>query len=215
MYDNLKEKEVPAPTVQRKQGSEGEPSNAVPFVPHVPHIDNAIFAHRYHPRVFDTNNQVFSPLLNTNRGKTVQYVDLGYRSAKELWAEVVLPAYERFKADPSRANAIIASVFAWQIQDWIWHDQHPGEDTRDSKDQYKQFQEKLFNDCPELTWVRDVADAGKHRGLGRPMVEVREVTNTWPLNATPSIIKLNDGTEHDLADVLLRVIEYWRTAHFP
>jgi hypothetical protein len=72
-----------------------------------------------------------------------------------------------------------------------------------------------FSDCPELAWIRDVADAGKHCGLGRPTLEVREVVNTWPLNTTPLTITLDDGRTHDFADVLSRVIEYWRTKHFP
>jgi hypothetical protein len=182
--------------------------------PTVPHIEDAIFAHRYHPaRVLYTNNQVFAPLINNNRGKTVQYVNFGFTSAKEYWDEVLLPAYERFNAEPSRGNAIMASLPAWHIQDWIWHQQHPGTDTRNSKD-YTQFHDKLFDDCPELAWIRDVADAGKHCGLGRPTLEVREAVNTWPLNTTPLTITLNDGTTQDFADVLSRVVEYWRTTYF-
>jgi hypothetical protein len=220
MSDDPKEKETPEPTVDHKQEPEREPGNTVPFVPFVPYDDASmnphIYARRWRPTaaMLDTNNsQVFPPLLNPNRGKTVHYVDFGFTSAREYWAEVVLPAYECFKADPSRGKAIIASFPAWHVQDWIWHEQHPGEDIRNSKD-HTQFQEKLFDDCPELTWIRDVADAGKHRGLGRSTVEVYEVINTWPLNTTPSIIKLNDGTEHEFADVMLRVIEYWRTKYF-
>jgi hypothetical protein len=154
-------------------------------------------------------------LLNISRGKTVQYVDFGFTSAREYWAEVVLPAYECFKSDPCRGKAIIASFPAWHIQDWIWHERHPGEDTRNSNKDYTQFQENLFNDCLELTWIRDVADAGKHRGLGRSTLEVREVRRTFPLNTTPLNIKLYNGTEHDFADVLSRVIEYWGTKYFP
>jgi hypothetical protein len=154
--------------------------------------------------------------LQSARGKTVRYIDFGFTSAREFWGEVVLPAYESFKANPSRGNAIIASLLAWHIQDWIWHEKHPGGETRNSKD-YQPFQEKLFLDCPELQWIRDVADAGKHRGLGRqkPKVEVREVKGTWPRNATPLTMTLDDGTQHDFADVLERVIEFWRAKYFP
>jgi hypothetical protein len=163
-----------------------------------------------------SNNEVFPPLPLRASGRVVQYVDFGFTSAREFWDEVVLPAYECFKAEPSRGKAIMASFPAWHIQDWIWHDQHPGEDTRNSKD-YQPFQEKLLLDCPELQWIRDVADAGKHRGLGRkkPKVEVREVKGTWPRNATPLTMTLDDGTQHDFADVLERVIEFWRAKYFP
>jgi hypothetical protein len=216
MSDDRKEEEAPAPPVEHKQDPQGEPGNAVPFVPYIDDTNMRPIFVRRRPSsaALDANNQVFPPLPLATRGRTVQYVDFGFTSAREFWSELVLPSHERFKADPSRANAMIASLVAWHVQDWIWHDQRPGEDTRNSKD-YPLFQAKLFNDCPELAWIRDVADAGKHRGLGRPTLEVREVANTWPLNTTPSTIKLDDGTVHDLADVLSRVIEYWRTRYFP
>jgi hypothetical protein len=170
---------------------------------------------RMNPALYMNNNPMFPPLLDNNRGKTVHYVDFGFTSAREYWEEVVLPAYECFRADPIRGKAIIASFPAWHMQDWIWHEQHPGEDTRNNKN-YESFQAKLLDECPELTWIRDVADAGKHRGLGRqkPKVEVREVRSPWPLNATPLTITLTDEAEHNFADVLARVIEYWRATHF-
>jgi hypothetical protein len=176
------------------------------------------------PKTADLRNEIVNgikPYLIPLRAsgstvKSLKYVDFGFTSAREFWDEVVLPAYECFKAEPTRGKAIMASFAAWHIQDWIWHQQHPGEDTRRSKD-YQPFQEKLFLDCPELPWIRDVADAGKHRGLGRqkPKVEVREVKGTRPRNVAPLIVTLDDGTQHDFADVLGRVIEFWRAKYFP
>jgi hypothetical protein len=147
-------------------------------------------------------------------GKMVRYVDFGFTSAEEFWTEVVLPAYECFKAEPTRGKAIMACFPAWHIQDWIWHQQHPGEDTHNNND-YRQFQHQLYANCPELQWIRDVADAGKHRGLGRQSVEVREVKSAWALNATPLTMTLGDGTQHAFADVLDCVIQFWRAKYFP
>src|ERR1700720_33066 len=116
MSDDPKEKEAPEPTVEHKQEPEREPGNTVPFVPY---DDTAMNQHIYarslwrpNAAVLDTNNQVFPPLLNNNRGKAVRYVNFGFSSAaaKEYWAEVLLPAYERFNAEPSRGNAIMASL---------------------------------------------------------------------------------------------------------
>jgi hypothetical protein len=76
------------------------------------------------------------------------------------------------------------------------------------------FQQKLFQECPEIGWIRDVADASKHRRLDRSDVQVREVANNWPMNTSPRSIKLEDGTVHELSDVLSRVIEYWRANYF-
>jgi len=213
------------------QQSEGEPVNTAPFVPSSGDTANMIAIqvaqrHQASAAAIVAPQELPPqplPVLSAGiqgavgaRKKRVQYVDFGFTSAQEFWDEVVLPAYECFKAEPSRGKAIMACFPAWHIQDWIWHDQHPGEDTRNSKD-YQPFQEKLFLDCPELQWIRDVADAGKHRGLGRqkPKVEVRGVKGTWPRNATPLTMTLDDGTQHDFADVFERVIEFWRAKYFP
>jgi hypothetical protein len=109
----------------------------------------------------------------------------------------------------------MASFAAWHIQEWIWHEKRPGDDTRRSKD-YQSFQKKLFLDCPELKWIRDIADAAKHRGLARlePKVEVREV-RTWPRNAYPLTVTLDDDTQYDFADTMAKVIEFWREKYFP
>jgi hypothetical protein len=146
----------------------------------------------------------------------VLYIDFGFGSAREF------------------ANAIGASVHAWHVHEWIWHDQHPGENTKGNPN-YKKFQKDLINNknYPELAWIRDVADAGKHRGLGRVTVDVQQVAsktrfvgplntaplNTMPLNhmysvQTPLVITLTDGNVHGFAEALSRVIDYWRAHHF-
>jgi hypothetical protein len=85
-----------------------------------------------------------------------------------------------------------------------------------SRKDYDQFRQQFFSNCPELAWVRDVADAGKHRGLGRSDVQVREVARTWsPSNTLPLQIILDDGSAHNIADVLRRIAEYFRKTHFP
>jgi hypothetical protein len=160
-------------------------------------------------------------------------VDFGFMCAREFWVEVVLSSYEQFRAEPNRANAITASGHAWHVHEWIWHEQHPGDETRDNDD-YKNFRTRLFDDCPELAWIRDVADAGKHRGLGR-RAEVQRVVsgsrfvsgigtvalntvtfNDSPRVTTPLAITLTDGSTHGFAEVLSRIIiDYWRAKYFP
>lgn len=168
--------------------------------------------------------------MKSNR--TVQYIDFGIISARQFWNGNVLPAFERFQAQPGPESAIDASVSAWHVHEWLWHEQHPGTDTRQNAS-YRMFQNNLFSACPELAWVRDVADAGKHRGLGRP-TQVRRVTSNtlvhggpvgWaPVGMSPIgfvsvstrlIITLTDGSEIEFGPVLSRVIEYWRCNHFP
>jgi hypothetical protein len=175
----------------------------------------AAYAHRQRWRRNTSlfmNNQSPLPPLPLLSGK-VRYVDFGFTSAREYWAEVAEPAYNRFINDESRGNAIAAFLLLSPLPDWLWHDQHPGEDTR-NKD-YEIFRQQLFANCPELSWLRDVADAGKHRGLGRSSLQVREVAKSWPRNTQPLTIVLDDGTEHNIADILARVVEYFRKTHFP
>jgi hypothetical protein len=191
--------------------------SAVPFVQidDSSHLIAAAYAQqqrwRSHASLYMNNQPPPMPLAVLS-GK-VLYVDFGFTSAREYWTEVAEPAYERFINDESRGNAITAFLVLWPLHDWLWHEHHPGEDTR-SKD-YEPFRQQLFANCPELAWLRDVADAGKHRGLGRANVQVREVAKTWPRNTQPLTIVLDSGTEHDITDVLLRVVEYFRRAHFP
>jgi hypothetical protein len=159
------------------------------------------------------NNQPPLPPLAVMSGK-VRYVDFGFTSTREYWMEVAEPAYDKFIKDESRGNAIMAFLALSPLPDWLWHEQHPGEDTRNNKD-YEIFRQQLFASCPELAWLRDVADAGKHRGLGRANLQVREAAKTWPRNTQPLTIVLDSGTEHDISDVLSRVMQYFRTVHFP
>jgi hypothetical protein len=44
---------------------------------------------------------------------------------------------------------------------------------------------------------------------------VREAAKTWPGNTQPLKIILDDRSEHEIADVLCRVVEYFRKDHFP
>jgi hypothetical protein len=163
--------------------------------------------------------------------RTVEYIDFGYDSAGQFWSEVVLSAYERFRSTPNRQHAIEASVPAWHVHEWIWHERHPGEDTRNNSD-FAKFLTDILKACPELAWVRDVADAGKHRGLGRKNREVLQVEknvrhigplntyacNTMALNSSRSTatltVVLNDGSKHSFAKALSSAINYWQENFF-
>ena len=165
--------------------------------------------------------------------RSVVYVDLGFTTARQEWEEVGLPAYERFKEAPGRATAMDAAIHAWHVQDWIWHENNPGVDTYRNRAFYA-FRDKLIDGCPELEWVGDIADASKHRGLGKltpPQVQrmtpaVRpkplrvggrliavEGGKVLAVGGSPLTIELIDGDKREVAVVLKTVVDFWQ-AHF-
>jgi hypothetical protein len=157
-------------------------------------------------------------------------IDLGLSSAEEYWTQVVLPDFDEFTKSQSARDAIHSVSSAWHLHEWVFREQHPA----GTKDDLRQFQEDVFKDCPELGWLRDYAETVKHFALGRRNIEVKKVSPDHPISRahpieteyfrsisfvvagkSPVTLLLNDGTTHQLCDVLRRVIEYWRTKWFP
>jgi hypothetical protein len=162
---------------------------------------------------------------------SLQYIDLvGWTSAKQFWTEVVLRDYEQFMDLGNTRDAVHAALTAWHLHDWLFLEQHPS----GGKKEKKIFQEKLIAACPELGWIRDYAETAKHRGLNRPDVKVQTVEPSRTVETTiptpigdfgsvsfivrgkspVAIVLLDDGTTHQLFDVLARVIDYWRANWF-
>ena len=164
------------------------------------------------------------------KNTTVQGINFGYSSATEFWTEVALPAHKRFQQDGSRGSAIMAALPAWHIHEWLWYENHPGVNTQRNPD-YTAYRDRLIDECPELGWMRDVADAGKHRCLGRPPEVARMEPMDLPIS-TPTQgvilfgaqgailfktfdIELTDGTRHPVASALETVFAFWQRRFFP
>jgi hypothetical protein len=119
---------------------------------------------------------------------TLQYIDLGWTSAKQFWTEVVEPDYKRFADKGSTRDGVHAALTAWHLHDWVFLDQHPSGGTKEEK---KRFQEKLIADCPELGWIREYAEGAKHRALKLPGRKVEKVKPSRRVETTIPI--LTDG----------------------
>ena len=104
----------------------------------------------------------------------VSYIDFGLNSVDDYWGEVVMPGVKDFRASPSPRTVFNAALGVWQLHDWVWHERNPGQNSRGAA--FNRYREDLLTACPQLGWLRDVADAGKHRGLGR----LPEVKNAEP-----------------------------------
>jgi hypothetical protein len=164
---------------------------------------------------FTTDKLPFAP--------SVTAVDFGFTSARQFWDEVVVRAHSRFLGHPSRQHAIEAAWAAWHVHDWVWRDRHAG--TKPA-DKYTAFRDGLLNACPELAWMRDVADAGKHRGLGSAKTSTVARTRRYegevsfrpfgvdPAHAGASLRIRANGKDHNFADALEQAIDWWKTHHF-
>ncbi len=91
---------------------------------------------------------------------------------------------------------------------------------------------KVATDCVALAWIRDIADATKHRALNRASVQVAKFEqhtkfvgsfNTYAFNTMPFnegyqetllVLDLDDGTKVNFADALSSAIVYWNDEHF-
>jgi hypothetical protein len=155
-------------------------------------------------------------LMSSNH--VVTYIDMGLNSVEEYWGELIIQSVRKFQAEPSTATLFTASLNAWHLHDWVWHDQNPGENSRGTA--FSLYRDGLTQACPELGWLRDIADASKHRGLGR----LPEVKGAAPrkvgtpigllLSLTREVLQfvlvLNDGSQHPADEVLRTAIEFWR-----
>ena len=147
-------------------------------------------------------------------GASVTAVDFGFASANDFWSEVVLRAHSRFLGHESRQHAIEAAWAAWHLHEWLWQEMHPG--AKASGSDYNEFRDGLLDACPELACMRDVVDASKHRGLSRGAGAIETAEETKQGSVPGHVLRVHvEGTEQGFEDLLERVIDWWKTRHFP
>jgi hypothetical protein len=152
--------------------------------------------------------------------RVVTYIDINLNSVEQYWGELVIPNAQAFQGAPSSRTLFNAAHSVWHLHDWVWHDRNPGKDSRGPI--FDTYRMNMLGTCPELGWLRDIADAGKHRGLGRlPEVKGAEPQNVGGFAGglllgmpTGMVFKfflvLNDGSKQAVDDVLRTAIEFWR-----
>jgi hypothetical protein len=155
--------------------------------------------------------------MSSNR--VVSYIDIGLATVEEYWDALLLPDVKAFLSEPDRRSLFNAAATVWHLHDWVWHDRNHGQNSRGPA--FDAFRTDLLHACPELGWLRDVADASKHHGIGRvPAVEGAspQIVGT-PIGLTIVLTRevvrfflaLNDGSKHDVDQVLRTAVAYWRT----
>jgi hypothetical protein len=157
--------------------------------------------------------------MSSNR--VVTYIDINLNSVEQYWNDLVFPSAQTFQTNPSPRTLFHAATSVWHLHDWVWHDRNPGQDSHGSA--FISYRAILLVACPELGWLRDIADAGKHRGLGRlPEVKGAEPQNVGGFASglllgmpTGEVLKfflvLNDGSKQAVDEVLRTAIEFWRS----
>lgn len=159
--------------------------------------------------------------LMSKSNRVVTYIDMGLNSVAEYWDELIVPSVKKFQTKPSPRALFHAASAVWHLHDWVWHDQNRGQDSHSPA--FKSYRADFLADCPALGWLRDIADAGKHRGLGRQQIDVKEANLQIVLNVAlyvaamiPSqdlkgfFLVLNDGSKQDADQVLRTAVEFWR-----
>ena len=96
-------------------------------------------------------------------------VKIGIGSAYDFFFEVARPNIDRFLSDPSPVTAINVAWPLWHLHDWYYWESHPSGNDQGRK---AFARELIKNECPELGWFRDIADAAKHLKLNRGSVSV-------------------------------------------
>jgi hypothetical protein len=144
----------------------------------------------------------------------VKVFNYGVQSAQDYWVLVTRPDVEEFKRlrSPRTVAHVVQSLYGL-LQ---WH-----------ADEYGNVEDFYFQQCPELAWIKDIANSAKHRGLDRK----REAVANMGLKQTgllaygvaggygmPSggygssepVAILDDHTEHRLIDFIEKVEAFWQ-----
>ena len=148
----------------------------------------------------------------------VKYVDIDLSSVDAYWREIVMPSVQAFRGVSSARTVLQAAHAVWHLHEWVWHERNPGTDA--SGKRFDHFRRRILTTCPELGWLRDITDAGKHRGLNRSTVGVKAAekhmlergddgsgTTSSPIPV--HIVALTDGSRHHVDAVLQAAIKFW------
>lgn len=76
----------------------------------------------------------------------------------------------------SSGNAVVCSILCWHVVDWIYNE-YRGQLTEFKK--ITHFQEHIKSECNSLSYIQDVANGSKHRGITKyePKVKSTEKHN--------------------------------------
>lgn len=84
------------------------------------------------------------------------------KNSKDLFYEFSRLAGEYRKEPLSSGSAVICAIFSWHVVGWIYRE-YPSLITAYPKEQ--DFKNFMKSSCPALSYMQDIANGSKHRGI--------------------------------------------------
>jgi hypothetical protein len=158
-----------------------------------------------------------------------QVFDNTVGDAKSFFERFALPNVRDFEASPANERlGLNAALMLGHMCEWYWYDSHPDKNPR-CPDYNDGFLPGLYRECPELKWLADIAEATKHRGIGRGTHSITRVSTLAGRHGvggvgvgmgynvagavgsgTPELrVYCDDDTSHWLGDIIEAVKNYW------
>ncbi|EPD5446352.1 hypothetical protein ACSBIA_004860 [Enterobacter hormaechei] len=92
------------------------------------------------------------------------------RSSVDLFNELSCRVDDYNNDNLSSGKAVVCSIFCWHLVEWIYHEY--GDQLTEFKN-LKDFNEYVKTSCGSLSFIQDVANGSKHRGINRYKPTVR------------------------------------------
>lgn len=79
---------------------------------------------------------------------------------------------EEYKNDQlSSGNAVVCAILCWHLVEWIYQEYKGNAPELTKKE--KDFQNYIKSECNSLSYIQDVANGSKHRGITRYIPQVK------------------------------------------
>lgn len=85
---------------------------------------------------------------------------------------------EDYKNDQlSSGNAVVCAILCWHLVEWIYQEYKKSDP--ELRDDFKYFKEYMKSECNSLSYIQDVANGSKHRGINiyTPQIKSTEKHN--------------------------------------
>ena len=131
----------------------------------------------------------------------------------------LISAFEKFKKDePETSEALKLASETWHLTDWVFKeflDIHLFSDLG-------KFRNDLFQHCPTLKIMHDIANASKHSEVSRPKANIKSTNrhqgdfaisdfSSDDFDVTRLEIHLDNGTVLNFEKELKKTLDFWKS----